>query len=125
VALASSLAAADLERDLTAESLNGYGWHEMLSPTPIAKLAYISGLLDSRGLWEKSATERYSTAPLYNTEVVQQIDRFYADATNRPIPVWLALRYVHLKLAGATPAELAETVAALRRAAAEFLRPTP
>jgi hypothetical protein len=117
-------AAANYDRDFTVYGLNGYGWKDLL-PTHEARLAYVYGLVDSCALWDSKDTEAYTTGQLNRGEIVYQIDQFYADAANGQIPVWSTFNYIHLKLAGATPAELAQWTATMRRIAANPTAPAP
>ena len=51
------------------------------------------------------------TPSLSPKEVAKEIDSFYSEGTNGPIPIPYALHYVVRKAAGDTPAQLQEVMA--------------
>ncbi len=55
-------------------------------------------------------------------EVIRAVDDFFSDPTNANIPIVNALEWVTAKTAGASKAELEQTVARFRRAAASALQ---
>jgi hypothetical protein len=119
-----------LSRAWTFDTVNGFGWNQLLPGLSDQKLAYTMGLRDAMALWESTAPEspdakRFSAPNLNHGEVVEQLDQFYADAANGSIPICMALAYVHAKLVGATPAQLAELTAVLRRAAVATAQSKP
>jgi hypothetical protein len=88
------------------------------------KLMYLTGFVSAAGLW-KSENERHavkgddswiSKFPLDFTlgEVVESVNRFYIEPTNRRIPLFMALTWVQLKSGGTSDAKLKEYEAKLR-----------
>jgi hypothetical protein len=112
--LSSAMATESLYQ--TGGVYNGRGW---LADTVMEKLNYIYGMSDVArnfkcesisDLWPGSEKATYM-------EIVQIVDQFYADASNRAVPVLYALGWVKMKLRGDTPAALEKFAASLRRTA--------
>jgi len=96
-----------------------------------SRIMYLVGLDDGAGLLiaeivsdlnEKvvasaalAAKERLTIKGFRFSDIVEEIDQFYAEASNRRIPVVDAYRYALRKFQGASPEELAAAKSALRK----------
>lgn len=130
----ASLIAADQEdntefaTDVTVASvINGKPWIKLDQQS---RIMYLNGLEDGAGLLiaemdstsnEKSSARaalpaliRLQIKGFRFSDIVEEIDHFYEQASNRRIPVVDAYRYVLKKFKGAPPEELAAAQSALR-----------
>jgi hypothetical protein len=111
--------------DLFLKVANGRAWGVL----PLqAKITFIVGLQegwllvlmrmkevggqDISALWENA---RDYAIDLTRSEIAKQVDSFYSDSANVRVPVVEAYRYIHRKVKGASPEELARIAADLRR----------
>ena len=132
----SSLVAEDEEEGNTkfrtdvfeAPMMNGKPWIKL---DPQSRIMYLSGLENGAALLiaemdsapnEKAiagatlpAWERLTIKGFRFSDIMEEIDRFYEQASNRRIPVVDAYRYVLKKFKGASPEELAAAQSALRK----------
>jgi len=111
-----------------ASMINGKAWIKLDSQS---KIMYLVGVEDGAALLiaemdsvpnEKAnaraafpAFERLSIKGFRFSDIMEEINRFYEQASNRRIPVVDAYRYVLKKFRGAAPEELAATESALRK----------
>lgn len=111
-----------------AQMMNGKPWVNL---DPQSKIMYLNGLQDGGGLLiaemdnapnEKSnaraaypAFERLTIRGFRFSDIMEEVDRFYEQASNRRIPVVDAYRYVLNKFKGTSPETLAADQSALRR----------
>lgn len=130
-----SLIAAD-EEEITkfttdvfeAPMINGKGWIKLDRQS---RIMYLNGVEDGAALLiaemdsvqnEKGnaraafpACERLIISGFRFSDIMEEIDRFYEQASNRRIPVVDAYRYVLKKFRGTSPEELASAQSALRK----------
>jgi hypothetical protein len=116
------------ETDLFRTSLmNGKPWARL---NPQSRVMYLVGIQEGAALLiaemdsvrsEKGnaraaypAMERLTIKGFRFSEIVEEIDRLYQQASNRRIPVIEAYRFVLKKFKGASPGDLASSEAALR-----------
>lgn len=111
-----------------ASMMNGKPWIELDLQS---RIMYLTGVENGAGLLigemgtvqnEKGnaraalpAYERLMIKGFRFSDIVEEIDRFYDQASNRRIPVVDAYRYVLKKFKGASPEELASAQSALRK----------
>jgi hypothetical protein len=88
-----------------------------------AKIAWVAGYMDAAALWEAEAESRgdrnslAAMIPLKLTvgEVVESLNQFYAEPTNRRIKIIFALDWVREKAAGTDEESLRRYAESLRR----------
>jgi hypothetical protein len=130
----TTMIAADQEDETKFETsvfithmMNGKPWIKLDQQS---RIMYVSGIEDGANLLiaemdsvysEKGnasasipAVKRLMIKGFRMSDIVEEIDRFYEQASNRRIPVVDAYRYVLKKFKGASPEELAATQSALR-----------
>jgi len=131
-----SLIAADQEEEHTKFTTDVFGTFMMngklwIKLDPHSRIMYLLGVEDGAVLLiaemdgvqnEKGnaraaypAYERLTIKGFRFSDIVEEIDRFYEQASNRRIPVVDAYRYVLKKFKGASPKELASAQSALRK----------
>lgn len=132
--LAPSLRAEDSEDETVFESdvfrismMNGKAWARLDRQS---RIMYLVGIETGAGLLiaemdsvrsEKAnaraaypAMERLMIKGFRFSDIVEEIDRLYQQASNRRIPIVEAYRYVLKKFKGASPGDLASSESALR-----------
>jgi len=121
---AVTLAAADNDHSdwLTKGALNGYAWEGALGSHD-RKVCYVSGMLDTYLMWDTESSKASDVGRLTRGETADQIDIFYKDAANGRVPVFLSLIWVHARVGGASPQDLEDIAALLRRSAATDTAP--
>lgn len=108
--------------------MNGKSYIEL---DPQSRIMYLSGIEDGAVLLiaemdsvknEKQtaraalpALKRLTISGFKFSDIMEEVNRFYEQASNRRIPVVDAYRYVLKKFRGASPEELASTQSALRK----------
>ena len=121
-----------------AHQLNGKAWMKL---DPQSRVMYLTGLEDGgiMLLTEMDEVEeekwlaklaypihkRTTIKGFYFTDIMEEIDIFYEQASNRKIPIIDAYRYVIKKFKGANPQELATAQSALRRKYNVNITPNP
>ena len=111
--------------DLSVSVTNGHAWKVLPRQ---AKITFIIGLEEGwllvlmqtkegggqniNALWESA---RGNSMGLMGSEIAKQVDSFYSDSANIRVPIVEAYRYIHQKVKGATPEELARLAAKLRQ----------
>jgi hypothetical protein len=98
--------------------LNGRAWKEMPDS---AKTMYIIGFFDGHRLptgtdmegYKKTQEELHSS--LSFSEIRSEIDSFYRQGANGPLPIWIGMHYVAKKAKGATSKELGEYLSESRK----------
>ena len=107
---------------------NGKGWIKLDQQS---KIFYITGLEEGLGLLiaeidnapgeeinasaALSAYKRLTIGGFKMSDIMEEINRLYQEASNRKIPIVDAYRYVLKKFKGASSEELAATQSALRK----------
>jgi hypothetical protein len=112
---ALSLLAQPPATDLTNGAYNGRGWPRM---TVSMCGFYVSGVLDGIGAARVAKDSNLYvtlTSKLTIGEYVDALDRFYAEPTDRAIPIPWAMCWVARKAAGWSEADLKEYETTLRR----------
>jgi hypothetical protein len=113
---------------LVTHMMNGKPWTKLDQQS---RIMYLSGIEDGTVLLiaemdnasnEKSsaraalpALERLTIKGFRMSDIMEEIDRLYEEASNRRIPVVDAYRYVLRKFKGASPEELAAAQSVLRK----------
>ena len=98
---------------------NGRFWLTVLDDK--TRTAFIIGFMEGIRAYETRVGDNEQGQILRNTallpeEVVSEIDAFYADKANNPIPLSLAYIYVLNKSKGWSPDNLAKLLAEMRKA---------
>jgi hypothetical protein len=112
----------------TTQMMNGKPWIKLDQQS---RIMYIAGIEDGAALliaeMDSVSSEKGNTSasiPAFKrlmvkgfkmSDIVEEIDRFYEQASNRRIPVVDAYRYILKKFKGASPEELAAAQSALRK----------
>ncbi len=115
-----------LDSDLSA--INGVAWRTL---DVQSRIMYLNGLEHGANLviieMEDSQSEResvHSLIPAVNritisgyrySDIVEEVDKFYEQASNRRVPVMETYRYVASKFRGASPSELESLQSSLRK----------
>lgn len=105
--------------DVTSGFTNGRLW---LKLTANEKAFFLIGCNDAMLLGSMMVTGDFAKIPdqlkwpeLTTAEIVKELDLFYSEGANGPVPIILAVRYVRHKAAGDTPDQLQQLLASLRR----------
>ena len=99
---------------------NGRLW---LALDDITKAGFLVGCSDGLFLGSMLAgVKTYTDVPeqlkwpdLQNAEIVKELDLFYSEGANVPVPIVWAINYVRHKAMGDTPEQLQQLAASLRR----------
>lgn len=114
------------QETLTASSINGRGWKAMGED---CKVVYLMGFEDglAKGLISAKPKEASPdvnrlfsdviSEKFSRNEIIEEIDKFYGDASNIRIPASNALQWVTRKMNGTPPTELENILAKLRQLA--------
>jgi hypothetical protein len=105
-------------RYLTAGYSNGRVWHAMPSHE---KLMFIVGFnegINAATVASNQTVPETLYLKLTNNEIVSQLDKFYADSINNPIPITYGYMYVAMKSKGASEVDLQGFLSVRRKAAA-------
>jgi len=102
----------------TQKFLNGRAWKEMPDS---AKSMYLIGFLDGHRLPTGTDVEGYKVSQealqssLTFGELKAEVDSFFRQGVNGPLPIWIAIRYVAMKSKGATQNKLEEYLSESRK----------
>jgi len=106
---------------------NGRFWEMM---PKAQKTAYVQGFYDGWFLYtgnqncpevQVAVVDPYRTRLTFQ-EIVNEVDAFYREGANKPVPIAGAVRYAARKAGGAGAEDLANLAAELRRLAASGIR---
>jgi|ERR1700693_240821 len=105
--------------DVTSGFTNGRLW---LKYDTNAKTSFLVGCRDAMLLGSMTVTGDYAKIPeqlnwpeLTTEEIAKELDLFYSEGANGPIPIIIAIRYVRHKASGDTPDQLQQLLASMRR----------
>ena len=115
-----STAMSQIDRMRTSSRFNGRFWAAMAKPQ---KLAYVQGFYDGWFSYtgssqcaevQSAVVEPYRTGLTYE-EIMNEVESFYREDANKPIPIASAIQYAVRKARGATAQELQNYVVEQRR----------
>jgi hypothetical protein len=112
------------QNTLTGSSMNGRGWKALGQCKVVFLMGFEDGLFGGLILGVPETTGYPEVEKIYNeniskkltrAEVISEIDKFYEEGSNSPIPVNQAVRWVTLKARGASVTELENRLVKLRQ----------